>query len=156
MNRYNNPQPQQLIMPQGEVYSPMNMIGMNMNQNTISLDQFIERASNSFPGKFYVIKSLEESNILSSIRFKIWCSTIKGNQKLQKAYKEADKKYPIFLFFSVNGSGKFMGIALMNSEVEYKPLLNSFKILLIVSSLSLVTKVILSIPFFFNKVTKDI
>ena len=117
-NRYNQIN-NKMIYPQNE-YNPMNMIGMNMNQNTISLDQFIAKANNSFPGKFYVIKSIDESNILSSIRFKIWCSTIKGNQKLQKAYKEADKKYPIFLFFSVNGSGKFMGIALMNSDVEYK------------------------------------
>jgi hypothetical protein len=97
-----------------------NNLGMGNNFNSISLDQFINRGNNSFPGKFFVIKSIDESNILSSIRFKIWCSTIKGNQKLQKAYKEADKKYPIFLFFSVNGSGKFMGIALMNSDVEYK------------------------------------
>ena len=121
MNRYTPPQ-NQIMFPSGEGgYPPMNMIGMNMNQNnSISLDQFIARANTTFPGKFYVIKSIEESNILSSIRFKIWCSTIKGNQKLQKAYKEADKKYPIFLFFSVNGSGKFMGIALMNSDVEYK------------------------------------
>ena len=96
------------------------MIGMNMNTNSISLEQYIARANNTFPGKFYVIKSINESNILNSIRFKIWCSTIKGNQKLQKAFKEADKKYPIFLFFSVNGSGKFMGIALMNSDVENK------------------------------------
>ena len=120
INRYNHPQQQQVIMPPGDAYPPMNMIGMNVNQNTISLDQFIARANNNFPGKFYVIKSIDESNIISSLRFKIWCSTIKGNQKLQKAYKEADKKYPIFLFFSVNGSGKFMGIAIMNSDVEYK------------------------------------
>ena len=97
-----------------------NNMGINNNFNSINLDQIISRANTSFPGKFYVIKSIDESNILSSIRFKIWCSTIKGNQKLQKAYKEADRKYPIFLFFSVNGSGKFMGIALMNSDVEYK------------------------------------
>ena len=119
--KYPTPQ-NQIIFPSGEGYPPVNMIGMNMtqNNNSITLDQFIARANTAFPGKFYVIKSLDESNIVSSIRFKIWCSTIKGNQKLQKAYKEADKKYPIFLFFSVNGSGKFMGIALMNSDVEYK------------------------------------
>ena len=103
---------------------PMQIMNNNMNINTnfnhISLDQVISRANTTFPGKFFVIKSLDESNILSSIRFKIWCSTIKGNQKLQKAYKEADKRYPIFLFFSVNGSGKFMGIALMTSDVENK------------------------------------
>ena len=101
---------------------PMQIMNNNMNKNynQINLDQIISRANISFPGKFFVIKSIDESNIMSSIRFKIWCSTVKGNQKLQKAYKEADKKYPIFLFFSVNGSGKFMGIALMNSDVEYK------------------------------------
>ena len=97
-----------------------NNMGMTTNFTQISLEQLIHRANSTFPGKFFVIKSIDESNILSSIRFKIWCSTIKGNQKLQKAYKEADKKYPIILFFSVNGSGKFMGIALMNSDVEYK------------------------------------
>ena len=93
---------------------------INNNYHQLTLEQLISRANNTFPGKFFVIKSIDESNILSSIRFKIWCSTIKGNQKLQKAYKEADKKYPIILFFSVNGSGKFMGIALMNSDVENK------------------------------------
>ena len=97
-----------------------NNMGMNMNFSQLNLEQLINRANNTFPGKFYVIKCIDESNIISSIKFKIWCSTIKGNQKLQKAYKEADKKYPIILFFSVNGSGKFMGIALMNSDVEYK------------------------------------
>ena len=101
---------------------PMQIMNYNpaFNYNQVNLDQIINRANISFPGKFFVIKSIDESNIMSSIRFKIWCSTIKGNQKLQKAYKEADKKYPIFLFFSVNGSGKFMGIAIMNSDVEYK------------------------------------
>ena len=59
---------------------------LNMNYNQISLEQLINRANTTFPGKFYVIKSIDESNILSSIRFKTWCSTIKGNQKLQKAY----------------------------------------------------------------------
>ena len=97
-----------------------NNMNMNNNYHQVTLDQLINRANNTFPGKFFVIKSIDEANILSSIRFKIWCSTIKGNQKLQKAYKEADKKYPIFLFFSVNSSGKFMGIALMKSDVENK------------------------------------
>ena len=93
---------------------------MNSNFNSITLDQLLFRAKITFPGKFFVIKSIDESNILCSIKFRIWCSTIKGNQKLQKEYKESGKKYPIILFFSVNGSGKFMGIALMNSDVEYK------------------------------------
>jgi hypothetical protein len=39
---------------------------------------------------------------------------------LQKAFKEAENKYPIYLFFSVNGSGRFLGLAQMTSEVEYR------------------------------------
>ena len=44
---------------------------------------------------------------------------MKGNQKLQSVFKEADGKYPIYLLFSVNGSGKFIGVAQMTSEVDY-------------------------------------
>lgn len=66
------------------------------------------------------MKSADEDNVHKSIKYRIWCSTIKGNQKLQKAYKEADNKYPIYLFFSVNGSGRFLGLAQMTSEVEYR------------------------------------
>ena len=85
------------------------------NQNTLNTNN-----QNEIQAKFFVIKSIDEANIIRSINFKIWCSTIKGNQKLQKAFKESEKKYPIYLFFSVNGSGKFMGLAQMASEVEYR------------------------------------
>ena len=85
------------------------------NQNTLNTNN-----QNEIQAKFFVIKSIDEANIIRSINFKIWCSTIKGNQKLQKAFKESEKKYPIYLFFSVNGSGKFMGVAQMVSEVEYR------------------------------------
>ena len=56
--------------------------------------------------RYFVIKSVDEDNIhkvnfflSQSIKYRIWCSTIKGNQKLNKAMKEADGKYPIYLFF---------------------------------------------------------
>ena len=92
---------------------------MNLN-NQIQQNPNLNTINEKIPGKFFVIKSIDEANIIRSINFKIWCSTIKGNQKLQKAFKEADKKYPIYLFFSVNGSGKFMGVAQMVSDVEYR------------------------------------
>jgi hypothetical protein len=91
----------------------MNLTNQIQNQNLNTINEKI-------PAKFFVIKSIDEANIIRSINFKIWCSTIKGNQKLQKAFKESEKKYPIYLFFSVNGSGKFMGVAQMVSEVEYR------------------------------------
>ena len=92
----------------------------NLNQQEINFQSQLIKPNEKIPGKFFVIKSIDEANIIRSINFKIWCSTIKGNQKLQKAFKESEKKYPIYLFFSVNGSGKFMGLAQMASEVEYR------------------------------------
>jgi hypothetical protein len=78
------------------------------------------RPSDKIQARYFVMKSVDEDNIHKSIKYRIWCSTIKGNQKLQKAFKEADNKYPIYLFFSVNGSGRFLGLAQMTSEVEYR------------------------------------
>lgn len=78
--------------------------------------------------RFFVIKSFNEDNIhkviellliIQSIKYRIWCSTVKGNKILQNAYTEAKNQYPILLFFSVNGSGKFVGVAQMISDVQY-------------------------------------
>jgi hypothetical protein len=109
-NRFENPNPN---------FQNQNFQNINFqNQNLQNIN--IPSNNEIIPGKFFVIKSIDEANIIRSINFKIWCSTIKGNQKLQKAFKESEKKYPIYLFFSVNGSGKFMGVAQMVSEVEYR------------------------------------
>ena len=109
-NRFENPNPN---------FQNQNFQNINFqNQNLQNIN--IPSNNEIIPGKFFVIKSIDEANIIRSINFKIWCSTIKGNQKLQKAFKESEKKYPIYLFFSVNGSGKFMGLAQMASEVEYR------------------------------------
>ena len=80
----------------------------------------IRPLAENLPGRFFVLKSADEDNIHKSIKYRIWCSTIKGNQKLQKAFKDADNKYPIYLFFSVNGSGRFLGLAQMTSDIEYR------------------------------------
>ena len=127
-NIFNNNKLQDQINMESQPYYPkyriMNMLN-NQNKYLNEINNNIynhNNLSNSdiLPGKFFVIKSIDEANIIRSISFKIWCSTIKGNQKLQKAYKESENNYPIYLFFSVNGSGKFMGLATMNSEVEYR------------------------------------
>eukprot|EP01016_Furgasonia_blochmanni_P016059 TRINITY_DN1909_c0_g1_i30.p1 TRINITY_DN1909_c0_g1~~TRINITY_DN1909_c0_g1_i30.p1 ORF type:complete len:384 (+),score=90.67 TRINITY_DN1909_c0_g1_i30:49-1152(+) len=70
--------------------------------------------------KFYVIKSYIEDDVHKAIKYGIWCSTKEGNQKLNTAYQEAKDEYPIFLLFSVNASGQFVGIAKMISEVDFQ------------------------------------
>ena len=52
-------------------------------------------------------------------RYEIWCSTDHGNKRLDSAWKERQGKGAIYLFFSVNGSGHFCGIAQMLTDVNY-------------------------------------
>jgi hypothetical protein len=66
-----------------------------------------------------VIKSYSEDDIHRSIKYEIWCSTEHGNKRLEQAFREREGKGPIYLFFSVNGSGHFCGMAQMLSNVDY-------------------------------------
>ncbi|KAK9070971.1 hypothetical protein SSX86_009539 [Deinandra increscens subsp. villosa] len=47
-------------------------------------------------------------------------NTPNGNKKFDSAYREAEGKAKIFLFFSVNGSGQFVGVAEMMGPVDYE------------------------------------
>lgn len=72
--------------------------------------------------RFFVIKSYSEDDIHRSIKYEIWCSTEHGNKRLDTAYRERTKdgQGVVYLFFSVNGSGHFCGMAQMVSPVDYK------------------------------------
>jgi len=69
--------------------------------------------------QFYVIKSYSEDDIHRSIKYEIWCSTEHGNKRLDQAFRSSEGKGPIYLFFSVNGSRHFCGMAQMVSPVDY-------------------------------------
>lgn len=72
--------------------------------------------------KFFVIKSFSEDNVHKSIKYGVWASTPLGNRKLDAAYqeaKEASTTCPVFLFFSVNASGQFCGVAEMVGPVDF-------------------------------------
>ncbi|CAL1397522.1 unnamed protein product [Linum trigynum] len=77
--------------------------------------------------KFFVIKSYSEDDVHKSIKYNVWSSTPHGNKKLQSAYEDAQKmaaekasSCPIFLFFSVNASGQFCGVAEMIGPVNFR------------------------------------
>lgn len=67
--------------------------------------------------RYFIIKSYSEDDIHRSIKYSIWCSTEHGNKRLDGAYRDAQG--PVLLFFSVNGSGHFCGMAEMVSPVDY-------------------------------------
>lgn len=69
--------------------------------------------------KFFVIKSYSEDDIHRSIKYSVWCSTETGNKKLDSAFKALKGRGPMYLFFSVNGSGHFCGLGEMKTAVDY-------------------------------------
>ncbi|KAK4438362.1 YTH domain-containing protein ECT4 [Sesamum alatum] len=76
--------------------------------------------------KFYVIKSYSEDDVHKCIKYDVWSSTPNGNRKLDAGFREANAKTsetgtkcPVFLFFSVNGSGQFVGVAEMIGQVDF-------------------------------------
>ncbi|KAK8706438.1 hypothetical protein V6N13_050004 [Hibiscus sabdariffa] len=76
--------------------------------------------------KFFVIKSYSEDDVHKSIKYNVWSSTPHGNKKLDVAFEDAQKVAagkpsgcPIFLFFSVNASGQFCGVAEMIGQVDF-------------------------------------
>ncbi|XP_020265987.1 YTH domain-containing family protein 1-like isoform X1 [Asparagus officinalis] len=76
--------------------------------------------------KFFVIKSYSEDDVHKSIKYNVWSSTPNGNKRLNSAYEDAQristgkvKNCPIFLFFSVNASGQFCGVAEMTGPVDF-------------------------------------
>lgn len=77
--------------------------------------------------KFFMIKSYNEDDIHKSIKYSVWASTPTGNNKLDAAFRKADTdkiekgiQCPLFLFFSVNASGQFVGLAEMIGPVDFK------------------------------------
>ncbi|CAF1417073.1 unnamed protein product [Adineta steineri] len=70
--------------------------------------------------RFFVIKSYSEDDVHRSIKYNIWCSTEHGNKRLDAAFREREGKGAIYLFFSVNASGHFCGMAEMMSPLDYE------------------------------------
>ncbi|KAM5245696.1 YTH domain-containing family protein 1 [Ctenodactylus gundi] len=70
-------------------------------------------------GRVFIIKSYSEDDIHRSIKYSIWCSTEHGNKRLDSAFRAMNSKGPVYLLFSVNGSGHFCGVAEMKSPVDY-------------------------------------
>ncbi|KAG8788503.1 hypothetical protein FRC15_003830 [Serendipita sp. 397] len=69
--------------------------------------------------RYFVIKSYTEDDVHKSLKHEIWSSTDPGNKRLDKAFRESAGRGPIYLFFSVNASGHFCGMAEMLTPVDY-------------------------------------
>ncbi|KAI9637385.1 YT521-B-like domain-containing protein [Dioszegia hungarica] len=68
--------------------------------------------------RFFVIKSYTEDDVQKSLKHEIWSSTVLGNKRLDTAFKENAGRGPVYLFFSVNSSRHFCGVAQMLTAVD--------------------------------------
>lgn len=94
---------------------PSDIVGKLYSQNKYNPSELTFNLTNA---RYFVIKSYAEDDIHRSIKYSVWTSTEHGNRRLDQAYKEQKGK-PVYLFFSVNGSGHFCGMAQMKSEVDF-------------------------------------
>ncbi|KAL5540137.1 hypothetical protein UlMin_042361 [Ulmus minor] len=97
----------------------------NLSASGILLDSFnrLDFVTDYENAKFFIIKSFSEDNVHKSIKYNVWASTPHGNKKLDAAYHEAREtkpSCPVFLFFSVNASGQFCGMAEMDGPVNFE------------------------------------
>ena len=68
---------------------------------------------------FYVIKSFSEEDVHKSIKYGVWSSSKNGNQTLTNSFNLAKGKGGnVYLFFSCNGSGRFVGVARMKTQCD--------------------------------------
>ena len=68
---------------------------------------------------FYVIKSFSEEDVHKSIKYGVWSSSKNGNQTLTNSFNlTKEKNGNVYLFFSCNGSGRFVGVARMKSPCD--------------------------------------
>ncbi|XP_010276505.1 PREDICTED: uncharacterized protein LOC104611230 [Nelumbo nucifera] len=123
--------------PKGQWISPISVkayttkAGVSNAQGNITIypDQYNREdfSVNYINAKFFVIKSYSEDDVHKSIKYSVWSSTPNGNKRLDSAYEDAKKiaagkprGCPVFLFFSVNASGLFCGVAEMTGPVDFQ------------------------------------
>ncbi|KAG2333299.1 hypothetical protein Bca52824_004479 [Brassica carinata] len=97
--------------------------GDSTNESSPSLYNHPDFVTDYKNARFFIVKSFGEDNVHRSIKYNVWASTPRGNKKLDTAYRDAEKmgrKCPIFLFFSVNASGQFCGVAEMAGPVDFE------------------------------------
>lgn len=109
----NGPQTSSSQGPGGESHPVLEKLRASHSYNPKDFDWNLKN------GRVFIIKSYSEDDIHRSIKYSIWCSTEHGNKRLDSAFRAMNGKGPVYLLFSVNGSGHFCGVAEMRSPVDY-------------------------------------
>lgn len=71
-----------------------------------------------YEARYFVIKSNTELDVVQSLCNGIWASTQHGNLRLGGAWETHGRRGGVYLFFSVNRTGHFCGVARMTTQVD--------------------------------------
>ena len=115
-NNYYNPNMQLQMLYRTEMYiysAYKNLIDINTKNSSL-----IQQINNN--SQFFIIKSFSEEDVHKSIKYGVWSSSKNGNITLSNAFNiTKEKGGQVFLFFSCNGSGRYVGVAKMKSDCDY-------------------------------------
>ncbi|XP_047339945.1 YTH domain-containing family protein 3-like isoform X2 [Impatiens glandulifera] len=112
---------------------PKDTLELTLDRNKYNREDFVT----DYPdAKFYVIKSYSEDDVYKCIKYDVWASTHYGNKKLNDAFLDVMAKSnetctkcpPTFLFFSVNGSGQFLGVAEMIGRIDFNKTMDFWQV----------------------------
>ena len=113
--QYYNPYMQQQILYRTEMYiysTYRDLIDINTKNSKIP-----QEVNNNC--QFFVIKSFSEEDVHKSIKYGVWSSSKTGNITLSNAFNMTKEKGGnVYLFFSCNGSGRYVGVARMKSACD--------------------------------------
>ena len=113
--QYYNPYMQQQILYRTEMYiysTYRNLIDINTKNSKVP-----QEINNNC--QFFVIKSFSEEDVHKSIKYGVWSSSKTGNITLSNAFNMTKEKGGnVYLFFSCNGSGRYVGVAKMKSACD--------------------------------------
>ena len=109
---YYNPYMQQQMLYRTEMYICSRyrfLLDINTKNKTV-----LEKVNSN--SKFFVIKSFSEEDVHKSIKYGVWSSSKNGNLTLSNAFQLTNEKNGnVYLFFSCNGSGRYVGVARMKT-----------------------------------------
>ena len=94
---------------------------MNKYPNLAQINPIHEGFSNTMNenSQYFIIKSFNEEDVHKAIKYSLWSSTKHGNKTLNDSFLSTKEKGgSVYLFFSCNGSGRYVGIAKMTSCVN--------------------------------------
>ena len=112
---YYNPYMQQQMLYRTEMYICSRyrfLIDINIKNKSV-----LEKVDSN--SKFFVIKSFSEEDVHKSIKYGVWSSSKNGNLTLSNAFQlTKEKNANVYLFFSCNGSGRYIGVARMKTPCD--------------------------------------